>query len=95
MLWLCYELPSGLFGNTRDTSGMHEKAKFVSFNFMQPQKSEIQICSNKHETCLVCMHIFFNCVNMFLNFLVLLPLQICDKYALYFGNSAEFIYIND
>ena len=32
---------------------MREKAKFVCFNFVQSQKSEIQICSNKHETCLV------------------------------------------
>ena len=38
MLWLCYELPSGLFGNTRDTSVMHEKAIFFCFNFMQTQK---------------------------------------------------------
>ena len=38
MLWLCYKLPSGLFGNTKDTSVMHEKAKFVCFNHMQPQK---------------------------------------------------------
>ena len=37
MLWLCYKLPSGLFGNTKDTSVMHEKAKFVCFNHMQPQ----------------------------------------------------------
>ena len=27
-----------LFGNTRDTSVMHEKAKFVCFNYMQQQK---------------------------------------------------------
>ena len=32
---------------------MHEKAKFVCFIYMQPQRSEIQICSNKHETGLV------------------------------------------
>ena len=32
---------------------MHEKAKFVCFNFYATAKSEIQICSNKHETCLV------------------------------------------
>ena len=38
MLWQCYKLPSGVFGNTRDTSVMHEKAKFVCFNYMQPQK---------------------------------------------------------
>ena len=38
MLWLCYKLPFGLFGNTRDTSVRHEKAKFVCFNYMQPQK---------------------------------------------------------
>ena len=42
MLWLCFKLPSCLLGNTRDTSVVHEKAK-----------SEIQICSNKHETGLV------------------------------------------
>ena len=38
MLWLYYKLPSVLFGNTRDMSVMHEKAKFVYFNYMQPQK---------------------------------------------------------
>ena len=38
MLWICYKLPSGLFGNTRNTSVMHEKANFVCFNYMQPQK---------------------------------------------------------
>ena len=38
VLWLCYELPSGCFGNTRDRSVMHEKAKFVYFNYMQPHK---------------------------------------------------------
>ena len=38
MLWLCYKLPSGLYGNTRGTSVMREKAKFVCFNYMQPQK---------------------------------------------------------
>ena len=32
---------------------MHEKAKFVCFIYMKPQKNEIQICSNKHETGLV------------------------------------------
>ena len=38
MLWLCDKLPPGLFGNTRDTSVMHEKANFVCFNYMQLQK---------------------------------------------------------
>ena len=38
MLWLCYKLPFGLFGNTSDTSVMHEQAKFDYFNYMQPQK---------------------------------------------------------
>ena len=38
MLWQCYKLPSDLFGNTRDTSVMHEKAKIVRFDYMQPQK---------------------------------------------------------
>ena len=32
---------------------MHEKSQLVCFIYMQPQKSEIQICSNKHETGLV------------------------------------------
>ena len=55
MLWLCFKLPSCLLGNTRDTSVMHEKLKFVGFIYMQPQ-SEIQICSNKHETGLVYLY---------------------------------------
>ena len=38
VLWLCFKLPSCLFGNTRDTSVMHEKAKFVCFINMQPQQ---------------------------------------------------------
>ena len=38
MLWLCFKLPSCLLGNTRDTSVMHEKAKFVYIIYMQPQK---------------------------------------------------------
>ena len=38
MLWLCFKLPSYLFGNTRDTSVIHEKAKFVCFIYMKPQK---------------------------------------------------------
>ena len=42
MLWLCYKLASGLFGNTRDTSVMHEKAKFVCFNYMQPRKVKLK-----------------------------------------------------
>ena len=38
MLWLCFQLPSCLLGNTRDMSVMHEKAKCVCFIYMQPQK---------------------------------------------------------
>ena len=38
VLWLCFRLPYRLFGNTRDTSVIHEKAKFVWFIYMQPQK---------------------------------------------------------
>ena len=38
MLWLCSKLPFGLFGNIRDMSVMREKAKFVCFIYMQPQK---------------------------------------------------------
>ena len=38
MLWLCLKLPSCLFCNTRDTSVMHEKANFVCFVYLKPQK---------------------------------------------------------
>ena len=38
MLQLCFKLPSCLFDKTRDMSVMHEKAKLVCFNYMQPQK---------------------------------------------------------
>ena len=38
VLWLSLILPSCLLDNTRDTSVMHEKAKFVCFIYMQPQK---------------------------------------------------------
>ena len=38
MLWVCFKSPSCLFGNTRDMSLMHEKAKCVCFIYMQPQK---------------------------------------------------------
>ena len=38
MLCLCFNLPSCLFGFTRGTSVMYEKAKFVCFIYMQPLK---------------------------------------------------------
>ena len=38
MLCLCLSL----FENTRDTSIMHEKAKFVCFIYMQPQKMKFK-----------------------------------------------------
>ena len=38
MLYLCFKLPSCLFGNTRDTSVMHDKVTFVCFDYMQLQK---------------------------------------------------------
>ena len=41
------------FRNTRDTSVMTEKATFFGL-FICNHKIEIQICSNKHETGLVC-----------------------------------------
>ena len=50
MLWLSFKLPSCLFGNTRDTSVMHDKSKICLFYLYATAKSEIQICSNKHET---------------------------------------------
>ena len=52
-IWLCFKLPSYLFGNTKDTDDMHEKAKFVFFYLYVMAKSEINICSSKHETGLV------------------------------------------
>ena len=53
MSWLCFKLPFCLFGHTKDMSVTYEKAKSVSFIDMQEQKSEIEICSNKHETGLI------------------------------------------
>ena len=53
VLLLCYKLSSCLFGNIRDTSVMHEKAKMCLFYLYATAKNEIQICSNKHETGLV------------------------------------------
>ena len=50
MLWLCFKLSSCLFDNNRDMSLMQEKTTLVCFIYMQ---SQIQICSNKHETGLV------------------------------------------
>ena len=38
MLWLSFKLSSCLLGNTKDTSVLHEKAKFVCFIYMQKQK---------------------------------------------------------
>ena len=38
---LC-NLPSCLFGNTRDTSVMYEKAIFVCFIYMQPLKVKLR-----------------------------------------------------
>ena len=54
MLWLCFKLPSCLFGNTGNMSVMHKKAKIGLFYLYKTAKNEIQICSNKHETGLVC-----------------------------------------
>ena len=53
MLWLWFKLPSCLFGNTRDKTVMHEKAKFVCLNNMQPQKVKFKSVQIKHETGLV------------------------------------------
>ena len=38
-----------LFGHTSETSVIYEKSKCVCFIYMQLQKSEIHICSNKYE----------------------------------------------
>ena len=42
MSWLCIKLSSSLFGNTRDMFVMHEKANFVCFIYMQPQKMKFK-----------------------------------------------------
>ena len=47
---LCFKLPFCLFSHTKDTSVIYEIAKSVCFIDMQYQKSEIAICSNKHES---------------------------------------------
>ena len=52
MLWLCFKLPSCLFGNTRDTSVLYENAKCVCFINMQPQKVKFKSVKY-HETGLL------------------------------------------
>ena len=42
VLYLCFKLTSCLFGNIRDTTVMHEKAKCVCFIYMQPQKTRFK-----------------------------------------------------
>ena len=42
MLWLCFKLPSCLFGNTSNMSVMHEKVRCVCFNYMPPQKGKFK-----------------------------------------------------
>ena len=48
MLWLCLKLPSCLFGNTKDTFVMHEKAIFVCFTYMQKVKFKSVQINMKH-----------------------------------------------
>ena len=51
MLWICFYLPSCLFGNSKKTSVMQKKQNiFVLFINNSKKKKEIQIYSNKHET---------------------------------------------
>ena len=53
-MWrLCFKLLIWIFGRSSEMSVIYEKANFVWFIHIQTQKSEIQICSNKRETCLV------------------------------------------
>ena len=53
LLWQCFELPFCLFGFTRNTSVIYEKAKSLLFYLYATAKLEIHICSNKHETGLL------------------------------------------
>ena len=42
MLLLCFKLSPYLVGNTRDTSPMYEKAKFVCLYVIRPQKMKFE-----------------------------------------------------
>ena len=42
MLLHCFKLVSCLVGNTRDTSVMYKKAKFVCLSLMRPQKNKFK-----------------------------------------------------
>ena len=42
MFVLCFKLSPCQVGNTRDTSVMYEKAKFVCFYLMRPQKMKFE-----------------------------------------------------
>ena len=42
MLWLCFKLPICLFGHTRGTSVIKEKAKAIHFMYMQPRKMKFK-----------------------------------------------------
>ena len=57
MLWFCFKLPFCLFGHTRGTTIIYEKAKCVCFFFVTAL-SEIHICSNNHETDLIVPHLY-------------------------------------
>ena len=70
MLWLCFKMPSFLFGNTRDTSVMHEKHNLLYL--YATAISEIQTCSNKHETGLVLAGYGVKCIGRHFQIVLLL-----------------------
>ena len=58
MLWLCFKLSFCLLGNTKDTSVMHEKAKFIGFIYMQPQKVKLNFVQINMKQVSYILHIF-------------------------------------
>ena len=58
MLWLCFKLPICLFGLTKDTFVFLRESKRYLFYLHATSKNEIHICSNKHETGLVCYCVY-------------------------------------
>ena len=65
VLWLCFKLPSCLFGNTNDTSVMHEKAKCVCFIYMQPQKVKFKFVQINMKHVLYVLTHLLNVVSLF------------------------------
>ena len=55
MLLLCFKLSPCLVGNTKDTSFMYEKAKFVCLYLMPPQKIKFESVQINMKHVLYCI----------------------------------------